>query len=101
MTASDDELAELLTLTLTVDQWGTRRYRNSQDELHRQHGPAVEWVDGTRRWWLNGQRHRIDGPAIECESGHREWYLDGEQLTEREFHERFDDVIRTPLSGTD
>ena len=37
MTDSSDVLMELLTLTLTVDQWGNRIYRNSLDELHRQH----------------------------------------------------------------
>ena len=65
MNDSSDALAELLTLTLTVDQWGNRIYRNSHGQLHRQHGPAIEWADGTRRWYLNG-----------------------EYLTEREFHER-------------
>ena len=55
MIGSSDALAELLTLTLTVDQWGNRRYLNSHGQLHRQHGPAVEWADGTRRWYLNGE----------------------------------------------
>ena len=65
MTDSSDALAELLTLVLTVNEFGTRVYRNSSGERHRHHGPAVEWADGTRRWYLNG-----------------------EYLTEREFHER-------------
>ena len=26
-------------------------------ELHRLDGPAIEWVDGGKEWWLNGQRH--------------------------------------------
>ena len=29
-------------------------------------GPAVERANGTREWWVNGERHRFDGPAIEC-----------------------------------
>ena len=65
MNDSSDALAELLTLTLTVDEFGTRIYRNSVGLLHRIHGPAIEWANGTRRWYLNG-----------------------EYLTEREFHER-------------
>ena len=108
MTDSSDVLMERLTLTLTVGRWGTRRYRNSQDELHRQHGPAVEWAngdkawfldgqlhrttgpaiewaDGSKSWWLNGQRHRIDGPAIEYADGSKAWWLNGQQLSEEEF----------------
>ena len=79
MMDSSDALAELLTLTVTVDQWGTRRYRNSQDELHRQHGPAVEYLTGTKYWFLNGQRHRIDGPAMEYADGDKSWWLNDQR----------------------
>ena len=112
MIDSSDALAELLTLTLTVDQWGNRIYRNSSGERHRHHGPAVECANGTRRWYQCDQLHRIDGPAmeyadgdkwwhqygkrhrtdgaaIELANGTRRWYLNGEQFTEKEFHERF------------
>ena len=111
MTDSSDALAELLTLTLTVDQWGDRIYRNSQGLRHRVHGPAIEWADGDKEWWLNGnihrtdgpaieyadgsknwylngQRHRTDGPAMEWADGSKEWYLDGEYLTEQEHAHR-------------
>jgi hypothetical protein len=38
-----------------------------QDELlHREDGPAIVQVNGTRIWYQNDQRHRLDGPAIEC-----------------------------------
>ena len=30
-------------------------YYNLNDELHREDGPAVEYVDGTLEWWLNGE----------------------------------------------
>lgn len=33
--------------------------------LHRENGPAVEYPDGSKEWFLNHQRHRNDGPAIE------------------------------------
>ena len=105
-------MAELLTLTVEVNNYGTRTYRNSSGELRRHHGPAVEcangdmhWyingklhrttgpavecADGTKSWYQNGQRHRTDGPAIEWPDGTRVWYLDGQQLSEKEFHERF------------
>ena len=24
-------------------------------ELHREDGPAIEWSDGTKVWWVNGE----------------------------------------------
>ncbi len=112
MTDSSDALAELLTLTVTVDQHGTRIYSNSQGRWHRVHGPAVIRADGYKSWWLNGRLHRTTGPAviwadgdkmwyqndrlhrttgpaIEWADGDKEWFLDGKCLTEKEFHERF------------
>ena len=110
MTVSSDVLMDLLTLTLTVDQWGNRRYLNSHGQLHRQHGSALECANGTKHWFLNGQSHRTDGPAIEANgyttwyqndqlhridgpamelaNGAKYWYLDGQPLSEKEFHER-------------
>ena len=47
--------------------------------LHRVDGPAIEYADGSKSWYLNGKRHRTDGPAIEMSSGTREWYLNGKR----------------------
>ena len=88
MNDSSDALAELLTLTLTVDEFGTRFYSNSQGLWHRVHGPAVIRADGYTSWWLNGRPHRTTGPAAEWPDGYTSWCLDGKQLTEEEFHER-------------
>ena len=46
--------------------------------LHRDDGPAYIAVDGSREWWVHGQRHRDDGPAIEAADGTRAWYRHGE-----------------------
>ena len=46
-------------------------------KLHREDGPAIEYLDGTKAWFLNGKLHREDGPAIELLSGHKEWWLNG------------------------
>ena len=45
--------------------------------LHREDGPAIEYTDGDKEWWLNGYRHREDGPAIERADGDKAWYLNG------------------------
>ena len=48
-------------------------------KLHREDGPAIEYVDGSKEWYLNGKLHRSDGPAIEWASGSKEWYVDGKR----------------------
>ena len=45
--------------------------------LHRLDGPAIEWAEGNKAWFVNGKRHRLDGPAIERTSGDKEWYVNG------------------------
>ncbi len=53
---------------------------------HRTDGPAVEWTNGTKSWCLNGKRHRTDGPAVELANGDKEWWLNGKNLNESEFN---------------
>jgi hypothetical protein len=43
--------------------------------LHREDGPAVEYSDGDKDWYINGKRHREDGPAIEYTNGYKAWYI--------------------------
>jgi hypothetical protein len=50
---------------------------NSEWELHREDGPAIEYVDGSKEWWVNGKLHREDGPAIEYVDGSKEWWKKG------------------------
>lgn len=99
------------TYKVTVEEWGTIRWYNENNELHREDGPAIEWFngskswylngnlhredgpaaeysDGYKAWFLNGKRHREDGPAIECSNGDKAWYIKDKQLTEEEFNNR-------------
>ena len=74
----------MITYKVTVDENGTVRWYNENGQRHREDGPAYEYADGTRFWYLNGQRHREDGPAIEYANGDRSWYLNGKYLSEEE-----------------
>ena len=67
-----------------INQNGTKRYYSDREMniLHREDGPAVEYVDGHKEWWINGKRHREDGPAIEYADGYKEWYLNGKRHRE-------------------
>lgn len=65
--------------TRTVDASGTIRYHNAAGEPHHEDGPAVEYTDGTKHWYVNGKVHREDGPAIEFSNGDYQWYNNGER----------------------
>ena len=100
-----------ITYKVKINDYGTKFYYNEQDRLHREDGPAVEFAngskwwyingkchredgpameeaDGTKEWWINGQLHREDGPAVEDTDGTKEWYINGKELTEEEFNNR-------------
>ena len=70
------------TYKVTVDSNGTIRWRNENGQLHREDGPAVEYTDGTKVWYLNDQLHREDGPAVEYADGTKSWYLNGQRHRE-------------------
>lgn len=59
------------------------------NKLHREDGPACEWINGDKEWYLNGERHRADGPACEyldSDDGiySYEWFLCGKRVAEQE-----------------
>ena len=104
----EQEVFDALKYRVDVDMFGTRRYYNSAELLHRDDGPAVErangdrvWyqngflqridgpaiirVNGHKEWWQNGQLHRADGPAVVFEDGVNHWYINDKKLTEAEF----------------
>ena len=35
-----------------IDEYGTVRYFNSKADYHRTDGPSVEYLDGTKEWYL-------------------------------------------------
>jgi len=41
--------------------------------------------EGYKGWWLNGKRHREDGPAIEYANGVKQWFLNGEFYSEGDY----------------
>jgi hypothetical protein len=62
---------------LAIAVYTAKEWRNEQGKYHREDGPAVEYTDGTKMWYLNGKPHRLDGPAYETVSGDKVWYADG------------------------
>ena len=49
-------------------------------KLHREDGPAIEYASGSKEWYLHGKRHREDGPAVERITGYKEYWVNGDHL---------------------
>ena len=59
---------------------------------HREDGPAIEYANGSKAWYLNGLCHRIYGPAIEYADGYKTWWLNDKKCSEEE-HKRLVKMI--------
>ena len=67
-----------------IDEYGDKRWKLNGN-LHNEHGPAIEFVDGTKCWYINNQCHRFEVdlktglllPAIEWNDGSKNWYMHG------------------------
>ena len=59
-----------------TDRYGKYYYKDKEKTIiHREDGPAVEYFNGSKVWWLNGEMHRMDGPAVEYVNGGKVWYV--------------------------
>jgi hypothetical protein len=61
---------------LVVDKLGNK-YWYKDDKLHREDGPAAEFVSGDKHWYKDNNLHREDGPAIERFDGSKGWWYKG------------------------
>jgi len=57
-------------------------------ELHREDGPAIEYRNGDKCYFINGELHREDGPAVEFVGRNKAYFINGEELTKEEFDNR-------------
>ncbi len=53
-------------------------WKDENNWLHRDDGPALIKVDGAQHWYQHGTRHRDDGPAVIEADGTQEWWQHGE-----------------------
>ena len=81
-----------------INAYGSKFYYSDRALTihHREDGPAVEWCNGDKAWYINGKRHREDGPAIEYNNGDNVWYINGKKLSEV-FNSRLNPVVELTL----
>ena len=39
-----------------IDHWGIKRYYNAEGQYHREYGPAIEYPNGDKEWYLNDKK---------------------------------------------
>jgi hypothetical protein len=82
---------------IRITKHGTKIYYKDKAMTiyHRLDGPACEYADGDKAWYVDGKLHRIDGPAFEHADGYKSWYVDDKELTEEQFN-----ALSAPLELT-
>jgi len=68
-----------------INKNGAKVWKLPNGNLHREDGPAVEYSNGDKSWYINGKWHRENGPAIEYYNGGKEWWINDIQYTEQEY----------------
>ena len=58
-------------------------------------GYYIDESDGTKYWHKEGNLHREDGPAIEYADGIKRWFIEGKELTQKEI-EDFEFKLASP-----
>ena len=68
--------------------YGSKIYYKDKEMniLHRHDGPAAEWANGYKSWWVDGKLHRLNGPSVEHADGNKEWYVDGVFIIDLDKH---------------
>lgn len=49
---------------------------------------VIVYKNGRVEWYQDDNLHRTNGPAVEYPDGTKHWYLDNKRLTEQEFNAR-------------
>ena len=75
-----------------INDLSTKYYYSDREMeiLHREDGPAADYANGSKIWYINGKRHREDGPAAEYANGSKSWFINGK--LHREDGPAIDDV---------
>jgi len=76
-------------LRSVIDEDGVIKWFNEDNQLHREDGPAIEYPNGDKHWFMYNRLHRLNGPAIPSRNGNIQfWYLNGIEYSEKEYKEK-------------
>lgn len=66
---------------------GETAWFNKQGKFHRIGGPAQEFDNGDKVFYVNGKRHNEEGAAIQLADGRNLFFLNGKEMTEKQWAE--------------
>lgn len=72
-----DAVVESRKKSKRVVKSGRVEWHNDAGNLHRLGGPALEYDNGDKWWFVNGKLHHDDGPAMCLSDGSKHWYKRG------------------------
>ena len=67
-------------------------HKDEDGHYHNIDGPAVEYDNGTKKWFIHGKLHRENGPAIIWNSGNVLYFLNGIELSEKDYQKALLDL---------
>jgi len=59
---------------------------------------VIVYADGGKTWCLGDKLHREDGPAVEYSNGDKFFYLNGQRLSEEKFNERMTPTVEMTMA---
>ena len=82
-----------------INRYGDKEWYDSDGALHREDGPAIEFIGAAKFWFIHGKRHREDGPAIYYNGDYiyKEFWLDGNRYGEKEYWEKIKELNKCKL----
>lgn len=85
---TEEEFLEKMNSEVVRTEFDDRVEYRLNGKLHRTDGPAIEYDDGDKLWYVEGRLHRLDGPAVEWANGIKEWWIEGKKYTQEKFLKR-------------
>jgi len=83
-----------------IDKFGTKYWYKEDGSLHRDDGPAIEYLNGDMSWYKHGKLHRENGPAIDWHKYStpiREFWLENISYKENEYWEKVKGIDKCKL----
>lgn len=53
----------------------------------------IEWENGPKYWYKEGKLHRLDGPACEFSDGYKQWWIEGKENNVKKLFELIQKAI--------
>jgi len=80
-----------------IDEDGNKFWYDFDRRFHREDGPAIEYLDGSKSWYKHGKSHREDGPAVEWANVNKSYWLEDIEYTEKEYWDKIKQLKKCKL----